>query len=131
LLVASAVLGAQDKEAPPNPEPDIRYKVDVLVVVGHPDDDIEVASYVAKLIEQEHKKVAVIYTTRGNSGGTPRVWSRLPFYPTFARWRLGILSDRTGSRMPGSCMGLTFQVATCFIHSKFGDMAKLWTRSYG
>ena len=69
LLVASAVLGAQNKEAPPNPEPDIRYKVDVLIVVGHPDDDIEVASYVAKLIEQEHKKVAVIYTTRGNSGG--------------------------------------------------------------
>jgi len=69
LLVASTVLGAQNKEAPPNPEPDIRYKVDVLIVVGHPADDIEVASYVAKLIEQEHKKVAVIYTTRGNSGG--------------------------------------------------------------
>src|ERR1700704_3989816 len=69
LLFSNAKLGAQDKEAPPNPEPDIRYKVDVLVVVGHPDDDIEVASYIAKLIEQEHKKVAVVYTTRGNSGG--------------------------------------------------------------
>ena len=38
-------------------------------MVGHPDDDIEVAAYVAKLIEQQHKRVAVIYTTRGNSGG--------------------------------------------------------------
>jgi len=47
LLVASAVLGAQNKEAPPNPEPDIRYKVDVLIVVGHPDDDIEVAIAIA------------------------------------------------------------------------------------
>ena len=69
LLAASAALGAQNKDAPPNPTPDIRYKVDVLLVVGHPDDDIEVASYIAKLIEQEHKKVAVVYTTRGNSGG--------------------------------------------------------------
>jgi LmbE family N-acetylglucosaminyl deacetylase len=37
--------------------------------MGHPDDDVEVASYVAKLIEQQHKHVAVVYTTRGNSGG--------------------------------------------------------------
>jgi len=56
-------------QAPPNPEPDARYKVDILEVVGHPDDDIEVTAYVAKLIEQQHKRVAVVYTTRGNSGG--------------------------------------------------------------
>jgi len=56
-------------QAPPNPEPDNRYKVDILEVVGHPDDDIEVTAYVAKLIEQQHKRVAVVYTTRGNSGG--------------------------------------------------------------
>lgn len=56
-------------QAPPNPEPDSRYKVDILEVVGHPDDDIEVTAYVAKLIEQQHKRVAVVYTTRGNSGG--------------------------------------------------------------
>ena len=52
-----------------NPEPDSRYKVDILEVMGHPDDDVMVTSYVAKLIEQQHKRVAVIYTTRGNSGG--------------------------------------------------------------
>src|ERR1051325_5073695 len=56
-------------QAPPNPEPDSRYKVDILEVVGHPDDDIEVTAYVAKLIEQQHKRVAVVYATRGNSGG--------------------------------------------------------------
>jgi len=39
--------------------------------VGHPDDDIEVAAYLAKAIEQQHKRVAVVYTTRGNSGGNP------------------------------------------------------------
>jgi LmbE family N-acetylglucosaminyl deacetylase len=57
------------QQAPPNPEPDSRYKVDILEVVGHPDDDSEVTAYVAKLIEQQHKRVAVVYMTRGNSGG--------------------------------------------------------------
>jgi LmbE family N-acetylglucosaminyl deacetylase len=57
------------QSAPAAPEPDNRYKVDILVVVGHPDDDIEVAAYLAKSIEQQHKRAAVVYTTRGNSGG--------------------------------------------------------------
>ena len=49
---------AQAQQAPPNPQPDARYKLDILIVVGHPDDDISVTSYVAKLIEQQHKRVA-------------------------------------------------------------------------
>lgn len=49
--------------------PNSRYKVDILVVVGHPDDDSEVAAYLAKLIELQHKRAAVVYATRGNSGG--------------------------------------------------------------
>src|SRR5437588_1660456 len=73
LLVGLLILIAQcptfGQQAPPNPEPDSRYKVDILEVVGHPDDDIEVAAYAAKIIEQQHKRVAVVYTTRGNSGG--------------------------------------------------------------
>jgi LmbE family N-acetylglucosaminyl deacetylase len=68
-LTTTAVSQSQSQQAAANPEPDSRYKVDVLEVVGHPDDDIEVTAYVAKLIEQQHKRVAVIYTTRGNSGG--------------------------------------------------------------
>jgi LmbE family N-acetylglucosaminyl deacetylase len=51
------------------PEPDKRYKVDILVIVGHPDDDTEVAAYLVKASEQEHKRAAVVYTTRGNTGG--------------------------------------------------------------
>ena len=65
----SVVPRSQAQQAPPYPAADDRYKVDILEVVGHPDDDIEVAAYVAKLIEQQHKKVAVVYMTRGNSGG--------------------------------------------------------------
>src|SRR5947208_3459565 len=66
-LIAVTFLHAQQAE--PNPQPDARYKADILIVVGHPDDDVEVTSYVARLIEQQHKKVAVVYGTRGNSGG--------------------------------------------------------------
>ena len=68
VLGYSGVVGAQ-QSAPPLPPPDTRYKVDILVIVAHPDDDIEVAAYLAKVIENEHKRVAVVYTTRGNSGG--------------------------------------------------------------
>ena len=60
---------ARCQQAAPNPEPDARYKLDILIVVGHPDDDIAVAAYLAKLIEEQHKRVALVYGTRGNSGG--------------------------------------------------------------
>jgi len=53
ILLATGIAHSQS-EAAPNPEPDGRYKVDILEVVGHPDDDIEVAAYVAKLIEEKH-----------------------------------------------------------------------------
>src|SRR6202166_1556913 len=69
VFLATGVARSQSQQAPANPEPDNRYKVDILEVVGHPDDDIEVAAYVAKLIEEKHKRVAVVYLTRGNSGG--------------------------------------------------------------
>ncbi|HVI78419.1 MAG TPA: PIG-L family deacetylase, partial [Candidatus Acidoferrum sp.] len=72
LLFLFAFLGVGrglSQTASPVPEPDNRYKVDILVVVAHPDDDIEVAAYFAKLIEQQHKRVALVYMTRGNSGG--------------------------------------------------------------
>jgi len=68
VLTCSGYLSAQS-QAPEIPYSDTRHKVDVLLIVGHPDDDIEVAAYLAKVIEQQHRRVAVIYMTRGNSGG--------------------------------------------------------------
>ncbi len=56
-------------EAPPSSEPDDRYKADILVVVAHPDDETEITGYLAKAIYDEHKRVAVIYGTRGDAGG--------------------------------------------------------------
>jgi LmbE family N-acetylglucosaminyl deacetylase len=50
-------------------KPDDRYKADILVLVAHPDDETEVTGYLARAIFDEHKRVAVIFGTRGNGGG--------------------------------------------------------------
>ena len=49
--------------------PDERYKVDILVVVAHPDDEGAVTPYLARTIYDLHKTVAVVFGTRGGSGG--------------------------------------------------------------
>jgi len=49
--------------------PDERFKADILVLVAHPDDEGGVTPYLARAIYDEHKRVAVVYTTRGGSGG--------------------------------------------------------------
>jgi LmbE family N-acetylglucosaminyl deacetylase len=77
LLVSTLMAaGVNAQQSPKNMPPDPRYKVDILIIVGHPDDDIEVAAYVAKLIEEQHKRVAVVYGTRGNSGGNAAGWEQ-------------------------------------------------------
>jgi LmbE family N-acetylglucosaminyl deacetylase len=48
--------------------PDARFKADILVVVAHPDDETMVTSYLARVIYEEHKRVAVVYGTRGDAG---------------------------------------------------------------
>lgn len=50
-------------------KPDDRYKADILVIVAHPDDETEVSGYLARAIFDQHKRVAVIFGTRGNGGG--------------------------------------------------------------
>jgi LmbE family N-acetylglucosaminyl deacetylase len=49
--------------------PDERVKADILVVVAHPDDEAAVTPYLARAIYDEHKRVAVVFATRGGSGG--------------------------------------------------------------
>jgi len=48
---------------------DERMKADILVVVAHPDDEGGVTPYLARAIYDEHKKVSVVFATRGGSGG--------------------------------------------------------------
>jgi len=49
------------------PQADERYKVDILVVVAHPDDEGASTPYLARAVD-EGKRVAVAYGTRGSSG---------------------------------------------------------------
>jgi len=56
-------------EAPPNLPPDERFKADILVIVAHPDDETVVSGYLAKAVDEEHRRVAVIFGTRGDGGG--------------------------------------------------------------
>jgi LmbE family N-acetylglucosaminyl deacetylase len=49
------------------PQPDERYKADMLLVVAHPDDEGAATPYLARAID-EGKRVAVVYGTRGSSG---------------------------------------------------------------
>jgi LmbE family N-acetylglucosaminyl deacetylase len=56
------------EDAKPLPLPDARYKADILLVVAHPDDEGAATAYLARAID-EGKRVAVVYGTRGSSGG--------------------------------------------------------------
>ena len=52
-----------------NLPPDARFKTDILLVVAHPDDETLVAGFLAREIEDLHKRVAVVFATHGSAGG--------------------------------------------------------------
>src|SRR5258708_17172843 len=64
-LVPLLAKGAQ----PPKtlPQPDERFKADILLVVAHPDDEGAATPYLARALD-EHRRVAVVFGTRGSSG---------------------------------------------------------------
>ena len=66
-LIASSAIQAQTAQAVRGP--DERMKADILVVVAHPDDEGGVTPYLARAIYDQHKRVAVVFATRGGSGG--------------------------------------------------------------
>jgi LmbE family N-acetylglucosaminyl deacetylase len=68
LLTALSMQGAPAEEAKPLAVADERYKADILLVVAHPDDEGAATAYLARAID-EGKRVAVVYGTRGSSGG--------------------------------------------------------------
>jgi len=51
-----------------SPPPDARFKADILVIAPHPDDESTIAGYLAKAVLDEHRRVAVVLTTRGDAG---------------------------------------------------------------
>lgn len=69
LCLCTWLAAAELPKAPPAPRSDDRFKADILVVVAHPDDETEIGGYLAKAIYEEHRRVAVIFGTRGDGGG--------------------------------------------------------------
>jgi LmbE family N-acetylglucosaminyl deacetylase len=67
-LVWSAVGHAQRSSLDVS-QPDPRFKVDLLLIVAHPDDDTLAGTYLAKMILDEGRRVAVVFATSGDSGG--------------------------------------------------------------
>lgn len=66
LSLALAPLAAAQQ--PASPPPDDRWKADILVVSPHPDDETTIAGYLARAALDEHRRVAVVVTTRGDAG---------------------------------------------------------------
>src|SRR5258707_3878065 len=67
-----AVALASAQSAPPVQTikgPDERFKPYIVVVGACPDDEGGVTPYLARAIYDEHKRVAVVFATRGGSGG--------------------------------------------------------------
>jgi len=67
LLLLNPVLCNARQERTALPSGDERYKTDILLVVAHPDDEGAATPYLARALD-EHKRVTVVFCTRGSSG---------------------------------------------------------------
>ena len=63
----TTLVAARAQEPKALPQADERYKADILVIVAHPDDEAAATPYLARALD-EHKRVAVVFGTRGSSG---------------------------------------------------------------
>lgn len=66
LMTVARIAGSQQPLA--NPPADARFKADILVIAPHPDDESTIAGYLARAVLDEHRRVAVVVTTRGDAG---------------------------------------------------------------
>src|SRR4030088_2434787 len=67
LFLFSPVLANSAQEPKALPLPDERYKADILLVAAHPDDEGAATPYLARALD-EHRRIAVVFGTRGSSG---------------------------------------------------------------
>jgi LmbE family N-acetylglucosaminyl deacetylase len=66
-LLALSAISSAAQDVKPLPVPDERFKLDLLLVVAHPDDEAAATAYLARAMD-EGKRVGVIYGTHGSSG---------------------------------------------------------------
>jgi LmbE family N-acetylglucosaminyl deacetylase len=67
ILILAPMLASGAQQTKTLPQPDERFKVDILLVVAHPDDEGAATPYLARALD-DHKRVAVVFGTRGSSG---------------------------------------------------------------
>src|SRR5213594_2367410 len=67
LATSMLLSGSAAQEPTALPTPDERYKADLLLVVAHPDDEGAATPYLARALD-EHRRIAVVFGTRGSSG---------------------------------------------------------------
>src|SRR6267378_1270638 len=67
LLMLAPQLSSGAQQTKTLPQADERFKVDILLVVAHPDDEGAATPYLARAL-YEHRRVAVVFGTRGSSG---------------------------------------------------------------
>src|SRR6266481_5843128 len=67
LLIFAPMLASGAQQAKTLPQPDERFKVDILLVLAHPDDEGAATPYLARALD-EHRRIAVVFGTRGSSG---------------------------------------------------------------
>ena len=67
VLLLCVCLSTSAQEPKAFAQPDERFKVDLMLVVAHPDDEAAATPYLARALE-EHRRIAVVFGTRGSSG---------------------------------------------------------------
>src|SRR6266404_274772 len=67
LLILAPMLASGAQQTKTLAQPDERFKVDILLMVAHPDDEGAATPYLARALD-DHKRVAVVFGTRGSSG---------------------------------------------------------------
>ncbi len=68
-LLLTRTINAQIPDAPALQKQDERMKADLLIVVAHPDDETVMGSELAKMVFDDHRRIAVVYCNRGTGGG--------------------------------------------------------------
>ena len=135
LMAATVASFAQDAKTPAKtlPVPDERYKLDILLVVAHPDDEAAATAYLAKAMDEAGKRAGVAYGTRGSSGaneaGTEQAAALGDIREIEARRRW----QSWGSRMCGSSAGATRHHKTCCSHfppGSHGAVLSRWCASF-